>query len=161
MQQAPSAVWFCWGTDFVGEAVRSAKSVDLHKIIICPQADYDAVPAAAATFNQHIAANDLRSSLLDKSRLLDFLPDGERTYLFLDTDTTVLSDLSFAFRKAERHGIAVSTAPHYNLSEFWGFGHALEQIGLPRADQNQYNTGVIFFRTTPRVRRLFARWKYL
>jgi lipopolysaccharide biosynthesis glycosyltransferase len=90
--------------------------------------------------------------------MFEFIPEGYDSFVYLDTDTWVLGDLSFAFEKAEQHGIAVAPAPHYNLSEFFGFGRVLEEVGQRRADQMQYNTGVIFFRPTERVRDVFMRW---
>ena len=156
-----TAVWFCWGEKHVREACRSAQTIDIEKILICPKPDFEAIPEAADAFDNHVVADDLRNTLLDKSRMLDYLPADDRVYVFLDTDTRVLRSLDFAFEKAEQHGIAVATAPHYNLSEFWGFGRVLDTIGVGRADQNQYNTGVIFFRNAPVTQRVFDRWRQL
>ena len=90
--------------------------------------------------------------------MFELTPDGYESFVYLDADTWVLGDLSFGFEKAEQHGIAVAPAPNYNLSEVFGFASVFEEIGQRRADQMQYNIGVIFFRRAEKVQEVFARW---
>jgi hypothetical protein len=152
-----AAIWFCWGKEYLTHAVQSARSVDVDRFLICPREDL--TDSVAAQFTGTICPPDgMSRRLRDKSRLFGFLPEGYDSFVYLDTDTRVLGDLSFAFEKAEQHGIAVVPAPHYNLAEFFGFGSVLDEVGQRRADQMQYNTGVIFFRPTERVRDVFVLW---
>src|SRR4051812_19549935 len=87
------------------------------------------------------------ATLLDKSRMFE-LSRFEET-LFLDIDTVVLGDLSFAFAKAARHGVAcaINECP-------W----ARRCTGL-RGDGDivEYNTGVLFF--TRNAEPLFTAWR--
>jgi hypothetical protein len=87
------------------------------------------------------------ATLLDKARMFE-LSRFEET-LFLDIDTVVLGDLTFAFEKAARHGVAcaINECP-------W----ARRCTGL-KADGDiiEYNTGVLFF--TRAAEMLFAAWR--
>jgi hypothetical protein len=87
------------------------------------------------------------ATLLDKSRMFELSHFDET--LFLDIDTVVLGDLTFAFQKATRHGIAcaINECP-------W----ARRCTGL-RADGDivEYNTGVLFF--TRAAERVFTAWR--
>jgi hypothetical protein len=160
---AKAIVWFCWGEKFIHEAAGSARStagIEADRILIT-----DAAGAASAKrlgdFTSVIQTDLVFTNNLEKSRLIDFLPDGYDTYLFLDTDTRVVGDVSLGFAKAEQHGIAVAPAPNYNLAEFFNFSRIMEQLGEEPADQIMYNTGVIFFKLTPAARRVFERWRDL
>lgn len=86
------------------------------------------------------------ATLLDKSRMYE-LSRFEQT-LYLDIDTVVLGDLTFAFEKAVRHGIAcaINECP-------W----ARRCTGLSAdGDIVEYNTGVLFF--TRAAETVFAAW---
>ncbi len=157
-------IWFCWGTRFVEEAIASARStaaIEADRFLIT-----DAEGAAAAAkdmteFTSIIPIELLYRNNLDKSRLIDVLPAGYETFLFLDTDTRIVGDVSLGFAKAQRHGIAMAPAANYNLAEFFGFGEVMTQLGTEPADQLMYNSGVIFFQLTPMVRRVLERWRDL
>jgi hypothetical protein len=87
------------------------------------------------------------ATLLDKSRMFE-LSRFEQT-VFLDIDTVVLGDLSFAFEKAARHGIAcaINECP-------W----ARRCTGLSaEGDIVEYNTGVLFF--TRAAEAAFTAWR--
>jgi hypothetical protein len=87
------------------------------------------------------------ATLLDKSRMFE-LSRFEET-LFLDIDTVVLGDLTFAFEKSARHGVAcaINECP-------W----ARRCTGLHAdGDIIEYNTGVLFF--TRAAETLFAEWR--
>jgi len=87
------------------------------------------------------------ATLLDKARMFE-LSRFEET-LFLDIDTVVLGNLTFAFEKAMRHGIAcaINECP-------W----ARRCTGLSAdGDIVEYNTGVLFF--TRAAEAVFAAWR--
>ncbi|OGW75557.1 MAG: hypothetical protein A2Z72_01375 [Omnitrophica bacterium RBG_13_46_9] len=68
--------------------------------------------------------------------------------LYMDSDTTVLGDLTFGFDMARRHGIAVTFAPACFVNFHWG----LNRENLP-PEVPDYNGGVIFFkRRHPKMR---------
>ena len=156
-------VWFCWGERFIDEAIDSAHSavaIEADRILI--------TDTAGATYaNNHSAFTSIvRTQLihannLDKSRLVDLLPDGYDTFLYLDTDTKIVGDVSPGFAKAERHGVAMAPAPNYNLPEFFNFASIMREIGVEPADQMMYNSGVIFFHLTAAVRQVLERWRDL
>jgi hypothetical protein len=75
------------------------------------------------------------------------------TTLMLDTDTTVMGDLTFGFESAERHGLAVAIAPASQAAHHYGLA------GVP-ADIVEYNTGVLFWSGASQVaRRVFDGWR--
>ena len=71
------------------------------------------------------------------------------TTLFLDTDTTVLDDLSYGFELAEKHTVALGLEPAC-YADRWPINE--RQI-------LEYNTGVIFFRKCEVLRKFFERWE--
>lgn len=86
-------------------------------------------------------------TLLRKAKMLDIAEWGVN--VFLDADTVVMSDLSFGFEMAEKHGIAccICECP-------WA-----RRYPSMSGDAVEYNTGVIFFdKRQERVRRVFDRW---
>ena len=156
-------IWFCWGTRFIEEAAVSARStaaIEADRFLVT-----DAEGAAAAKdmteFTSIIRIGLVHRNNLEKSRLIDVLPAGYETFLFLDTDTRIVGDVSLGFDKAQRHGIAMAPAPNYNLAEFFGFGEIMIRLGVRPVDQIMYNSGVIFFHLTPAVRRVLERWRDL
>jgi hypothetical protein len=156
-------IWFCWGTRFVEEAAASARStanIDADRFLVT-DAEGAATAKDAPEFTSIISIELLHRNNLEKSRLVDFLPAGYETFLFLDTDTRITGDVSLGFAKAQRHGIAMAPAPNYNLGEFFGFGEIMAEIGITPADQIMYNSGVIFFQLTPTVRGVLERWRDL
>ena len=96
---------------------------------------------------------------LRKAEMLDHLPAGYDSLLFLDSDIRVLGDLELGFAQAERHGLALALAPHCSLDFFLGFGEVMDLESMPRRGQAQYNTGVLFFRRGPDVDRILRLWK--
>jgi hypothetical protein len=82
--------------------------------------------------------------LLEKSSMMDFSPFDET--LFLDADTILLDRLDFGFAQALRFGVAccIRESP-------WSRRYR----GLPKDDDVEYNTGVLFF--TRDAATLFAR----
>src|SRR5690625_2094287 len=98
------------------------------------------------------------NGLLRKSELIHYLPSGYDAFLFLDSDTIVLEEISFGFEMALKHGIAMAPCHHYGLENFWGFREVMKAAGQPQRGQLQYNTGVLFFRNSPDVLTVLKRW---
>jgi hypothetical protein len=132
----------------------------MDRFLICPREDLTD-PIAAHFTGTICPSRGFSRRLRDKSTMFELTPEGYDSFVYLDADTWVLGDLGFAFEKAEQHGIAVAPAPNYNLAEVFGFASVFAEVGQLRADQMQYNTGVIFFRPAEKVREVFARWHYL
>src|SRR5262249_25725104 len=158
-----AVVWLCWGRSSVAEAAVSARSAPiqhLDRFLITDDAGASQAEQTGA-FTSIVSTQFVHGSNLEKSRLIEFLPDGFESFLFLDADTRVLDDISLGFAKAERHGIAIAPAPNYNLGEFFGFGGTMAALGMQPAGQLIYNSGVIFFRLTTSVRLVLERWRDL
>jgi hypothetical protein len=156
-------VWLCWGEDFIREAVASARSaatIDADRILITDAAGA-ALARDHAEFTSIVPIEPVHGNNLEKSRLIDLLPAGYETLLYLDTDTRIVGDVDLGFAKAERHGIAMAPAPNYNLPEFFNFASIMRPVGVEPADQIMYNSGVIFFRLTPIIRQVLERWRDL
>jgi hypothetical protein len=97
----------------------------------------------------HVVELTGNPSLLDKAMMYEVSPF--QTTLFLDADTMVFGDLSFAFEKAERFGLAccVNECP-------WARRYpSCEQHG----DIVEYNTGVLAFSKSAGP--VFREWKRL
>lgn len=91
-----------------------------------------------------------------KSALLAWLPSEIETALFLDVDTIVLEDISLGFDMAEKFGIAISHAPHYDLGTFRNFQTIMRAEGVTPRGHMVYNSGVVFFSPKhPEVRKVF------
>jgi hypothetical protein len=156
-------VWFCWGKRFIGEAIgnaNSAAAVAADRILIT-----DAEGAHYAkdnpAFSSIVQTQLVHANNLEKSRLIDLLPDGYETFLYLDTDAKIVGDVSLGFAMAERHGIAMAPAPNYNLPEFFNFARIMRELGIEPADQMMFNSGVVFFHLTAAVRQVLERWRDL
>ncbi|MBE9005028.1 hypothetical protein IQ259_08245 [Fortiea sp. LEGE XX443] len=158
--QKRAIVFFAWGEKYISEVLNCIKvshMPDYDKILITDQVSE--VPKCELKV---IRANFQINSLLRKTELIDFLPDNYNSYLFLDSDTIVISDIEMGFAKAELYGIAASPAPHYSLNHFWGFEKIMELEGVSCSSQLQYNTGVIFFSiNVKKVLEVFRLWKEL
>jgi hypothetical protein len=156
-------VWFCWGERFISEAIdsaRSAAAIEADRILIT-DAEGATYANGNAAFTSIVQTQLIHANNLDKSRLIDLLPDGFETYLFLDSDTKIVGDVSLGFAKAEQYGIAMAPTPNYNLPEFFNFARLMRELGVEPADQIMYNSGVIFFRLTAPVRQVLERWRDL
>ncbi|OCQ90651.1 hypothetical protein BCD64_28745 [Nostoc sp. MBR 210] len=158
--QKRAIIFLAWGEKYINEVLNCIKEShlpDYDKILITDQ--ISEVPKCELKV---IRADFKTNSLLRKAELIDFLPNNYDSYLFLDSDTIVISDIKMGFTKAEIHGIAASPAPHYSLNHFWGFDKIMELEGVSKSSQLQYNTGVIFFSThNNNVLKVFRLWKEL
>jgi len=156
-------VWLCWGEKFLPEAIASARTtlaIEGDRILITDQLGVS-YAKESTEFTSIVSMNPVYANNLEKSRIIDLIPAGYDTFLYLDSDTRILEDVALGFDKAERHGMALVPAPFYNLSEFFNFGKIMAQLGVEPADQLMYNSGVIFFHLTPIVRQVLERWRDL
>lgn len=160
MTKQRAVVFMAWGNQFVQEVescVRKSKALQEYDLILITDEDTN-LDIIQCKFSEIITASFKTKGHLRKSELTDVLPDGYDTYLFLDSDTTVIDDISLGFVKAEEFGIAMSPAPHYSLDHFWGFDQIMKHEGVDCRGQLQYNTGVIFFKYSLLVKSVFRRW---
>lgn len=158
-------VWMAWGEEYVDEAMASlhtAKPMGHPTILITDEATRAAADQTEA-FDHVITAqfDQGHRGLLAKSEMWNWLPDAYDSFLFLDTDTHVLKDIEYGFERAEQYGMAIVPAAHYCLDHFWEFGQVMDEEGVEKKGQLQYNTGVIFFTRTSAVQQVFERWKNL
>jgi hypothetical protein len=156
-------VWFSWGERFIDEAIdsaRSAAAIEADRVLIT-DAEGATYVNGNTVFTSIVQTQLIHANNLEKSRLVDLLPDGYDTFLYLDTDAKIIGDVSLGFAKAEQHGIALAPAPNYNLAEFFNFARIMHELGVEPADQIMYNSGVIFFHLTAAVRQVLERWRDL
>ena len=156
-------VWLCWGERFIGEAIdsaRSAAAIEADRVLIT-DAEGAQYAKGNPAFTSIVQTQLIYANNLEKSRLVDLLPGGYDTFLYLDTDAKIVGDVSLGFAKAEQHGIAMAPAPNYNLPEYFNFARIMRELGVEPADQIMYNAGVIFFHLTAAVRQVFERWRDL
>ena len=156
-------VYLAWGERHVLDAVESARSaafMQIPSVLLTNDASANWLARDHPFENVHVHPFDEQDRII-KSALWRLLPDNFDSFLFLDVDTRVVGDMNFGFEMAERHGIAMASAPDYCLENHWGFDAVMKAAGLPVEGQNQYNTGVIFFVRRPDVERVFRDWERL
>ncbi len=161
MKKKRAVVFLSWGKRHVNQVfscIKESKLSDYSLILItdCSTKVPEKVPGL-----EIVRADFIHDGFLRKAELSIFLPKGYDSYLFLDSDTTVLEDISFGFEKAETHGIAMATATHYSLDHFWNAGNVMRKEKLNASGQLQYNSGVMFFTLTDRVTDVFNQWREL
>ena len=163
--QKRAIVWLAWGERYISEAIRSRDTVkDLgYPTVLVTDRTSLAADVNVDGFDRVIAAPFERSASGNqrKSELWGLIPKEYDSFLFLDTDTRVLGDISLGFEKAERFGIAMVPAAHYCLDYFWGFDDVMRKEGIAPRGQLQYNSGVIFWSRTPDVEAVFNAWNAL
>ena len=164
-------LFMAWGEEWIREAVTCLKtSLYIHDYDIFLITDKEGVDI----FSRYAADSDIIDRVdvvevqfsfprgfLRKTELMDYVPNGYDSFCFLDSDTRVIEDITLGFEKAEIHGLALVPAPQYSLDHFWGFDQIMLQEKLLLRGQIQYNTGVIFFRDSPDVRRFMGHWRQL
>lgn len=91
--------------------------------------------------------------------LSQIVPDGHSVLLFLDSDTVVIDNIDFGFEQAAKHGLAISIASNYSLADYYGTSDVMLKEGVSVAGQSLYNSGVIFYRTSPDVLALLKEWR--
>ena len=159
MHSKRAIVFLAWGEKYIAEVLNCINKSVLpdYDIILITDQESEA-PGEELTM---IRAQFKTEGLLRKGELLDFLPQDYGSYLFLDSDTRVIADIELGFVKAEQYGIALAPAPFYSLDYFRGFDRIMEQEGVSRSGQLQYNTGVIFFSLNDETRKVFKLWRDL
>ena len=163
MTKKHAVVFLAWGDKYLKEVERCVKNspfiATYAKVLITDQDTVlDGVDVA---FTEVIRATFETQGLLRKTEMARLLPDTYDAYLFLDSDTIVIEDISLGFEKAEQVGIAAAVAPHYSLDWFHAFDRYMKLEGVPCLGQLQYNTGVIFFSNSPAVKAVFQLWMEL
>ncbi len=158
-----AVVHVAWGERWISEAVDSAHSaaiLGVDRILITDAASRVHLPATAP-FERIIEHEFSLGGNLAKSEMFDCLPAEYDSFVYLDTDTRVLLDITQGFERAERHGIAIAQAANYSLEHFWGFGEVLERMSFVSNELLLYNSGVIFFTRTPEVWQVMQRYHEL
>lgn len=151
-------VYMVWGEKYIRQACESARSASfmgIPLILITDEEGREILPCDHPfdhlKFVEKFRSYDMRM----KSTLYDNLPTEFDSFLYLDSDTQVLKDITFGFEKAERHGIALCPATSYCLPSHHQFRRIMTANGLPDAGQMQYNAGVYFFVRRPDVADVF------
>ena len=153
-------VFIAWGDHYIDEikqCLSSSITLDYDKFLITEK-KYDNIELPGT---QVLGVNFQSQGFIRKTELIQYLPKGYDSYLFLDSDTRVLGDITFGFENAESHGIAIAPEPHYCLDRYFNFGKILKQESLQCSGQLQYNTGVIFFSKVDKVVDVFNKWHNL
>jgi lipopolysaccharide biosynthesis glycosyltransferase len=150
-------IYLAWGKDYIRELHQSlAKSITLpYDKFLITEKQYQDVQLPNVKV---IGVNFETKEFLRKAELYNYLPQNYDSYVFLDTDIQVLGDISFGFEKAEMNGIAVSPESHYCLDRYFNFGKIMKREKLSCSGQLQYNTGVIFFSRSKKVKDVFDLW---
>jgi hypothetical protein len=143
------------GERYIGEAVRSAVSCRVHMpnrkiVLVTPDQVVHDVFDAVIPFGRHIG-----DPFLLKIAGIAAI-DVER-FVFLDTDTYLLDDISELDAMLDRFDIAAAHAPVRLQSNIWPEAHEFVE-GVP-ACFPEYNTGVIALRNSPRMRDMFDCWQ--
>lgn len=155
-----AVIFLAWGEKYIKEVehcIERSKAIQGFDRILITDED-TGLEQLGTDFTRIIRAPFTTGGFLRKTEMINYLPHEYDVYLFLDSDTIVIEDISLGFDKAEKFSIAVSPAPHYSLDQFWNFDRIMTAEGVPCKGQLQYNTGVIFFRNTAAVRTIFRRW---
>jgi len=158
-----AVVFVAWGEQFVQQVescIQQSKALHGHDIILITDEE-TVLDGLLGNFSQVIRAPFETEHHLRKAEMIKFLPDGFDVYLFLDSDTAVIEDISLGFEKADTFGIAMAPAPHYSIDYFWGFDRIMEREGIDCKGQLLYNSGVIFFKKSSEVRSVFSQWMAL
>jgi hypothetical protein len=148
-------VYVATGTRYVAEAVRSAVSCRVHmpnrKILLLTPDEVD-----HEVFDVVISfGRDIGDPFLLK--IAGIAAAGVERFVFLDTDTYLLDDISELDELLDRFDIAAAHAPVRLQSNLWPQAREFLE-GIPICFP-EYNTGVIALRNSPRMRAMFAGWK--
>lgn len=156
-------LYIAWGEEHLQLAMASARSaafMNVPAFFYTNEATAALVPDASP-FERVITVEIVELNHLAKFYIMENLPAGFDSFLYLDVDTVVLKDVTFGFEMAERHGIAMAPAPHYSLDHFHRFGRVMTHAGVPLRGQYLYNAGVIFFSRRPDVMEVLKTWNDL
>lgn len=157
-EQTPSKgiLYIATGELYIRAAIRSAKSV----LKCCPDlpthlyADWENYDFKFGESSYPFTGVDSVKDPHRRSKL-DYLPQTPFEWtLYLDTDTTLNTDIRDMFRVLERFDIALAHAHKRNVPERltpW-------RLVLPQAFP-QYNSGVMLYRKTPAVMNFLDEWR--
>ena len=158
---APCVVFVVWGDKYVAEVPRCiARSPGIEgfpKVLITDQ-DTDVPPMDGVDV---IRADFQLTGHFRKSEMWRFLPEHYDDFIYLDTDITVVGDISFGSEKARQHGIAMVHSNSYLLDQFKTFADVMREEGIEPRGMAQHNTGVVFFSRTSSVEKVFGTWQQL
>jgi len=155
-------VYMVWGKNYMDILLRNARSAEfmgLPLILITDASSQGFIPDNHP-FSQIKIVEKFRSEdMLNKSTLWDHLPKEYNSFLYLDSDTVILKDVSFGFEQAEKHGFAASQATSYCLPAHHDFRRIQSAFDVPDTGQLQYNAGVYFFIRRPDVEAVFSLYQ--
>ena len=123
MDKKHAVIFLAWGEKYIKEVevcIRRSKGIQPYDHILITDVQTD-VSRLDCKFSEVIRAPFETEGLLRKTEMLKYLPGRYDSFLYLDSDTIVLDDISLGFEKAAKFGIAAAPAPHYSLDWFWGF----------------------------------------
>jgi hypothetical protein len=155
VQNAFAILYVASGPRYIEEAVRSARScrarMPQHKIVLLTPDD-----ASNPIFDEIIRfGSDIGDPFLLKIAGIA-AADLDR-FVFLDTDTYLLDDISELAALLERFDIAAAHAPIRLQSNIWPETREfLEEIPVCFPE---FNTGVIGMRNSPQLRAMLNDWK--
>ncbi len=139
---------------YLDEAVTSARSIrEFHPELPITLFAPDTHDPPAGVFDSVVRVTNPTHGFSDSNLTDDHFP-YERN-LFLDTDTYVCGELDSVFELLERSDLAAAQDPTRNGTAEHSHDHDVP------ASFPQFNTGVIAYRDTARVRELFKRWNDL
>jgi hypothetical protein len=158
---SPCVVFVVWGDKYVAEVPRCVeRSPGIAGLPVYLITDLETALPELPTITV-IRADFGLEGHFRKSEMWKYLPKGYDTFVYLDTDITVVGDISFGFEKARKHGIAMVHSNSYLLDEFKTFADVMRQEGVEPRGMAQHNTGVIFFSREPVVEKVFMSWQQL
>jgi hypothetical protein len=129
---------------YLDEAIRSVESLKEHNPEVKATLYTDEENLECEVFDQ-IKHVNYSIEETDDSIIKPFMTPYEKN-LYLDTDTYITGDISELFEILEYYQIAACLAP--------GRKRVIETPGCVR----EYNTGVIAFRGTNKIRKIFEKW---
>ena len=152
-----AVIFLAWGDHYIQEVAQCLARSDLSNYdkFLITEEEFGGAQLKEVSV---ISAKFKTEGFIRKSEMINYIPEGYDSYLFLDSDTVVLGDISLGFEKAKQYGIALSPEPHYCLDRYFNFGKILKKESIKCAGQLQYNTGVIFFRLDHKVKEVFQKW---
>jgi len=157
----PCVVFVVWGDKYVAEVPRCisrSPGISGFPMVLITDLDtnvpdMDGVDVVRADFRM--------TGHFRKSEMWRFLPDGYSDFIYLDTDITVVGDISFGVEKARQHGIAMVHSNSYLLDQFKTFAEVMREEGVEPRGMAQHNTGVVFFSQSESVKNVFHTWEEL
>ena len=159
--ELPCVVFVVWGEKYVAEVprcIRRSPGISGFPIVLITDLDTD-VPDLEGV--DVVRADFGLQGHFRKSEMWQFLPSQYRDFIYLDTDITVVGDISFGVEKARQHGIAMVHSNSYLLDQFKTFANVMREEGVEPRGMAQHNTGVVFFSRSQSVEKIFTSWQKL